>query len=56
VSKQFKQASAAGVNRVILIGEELDEGKVAVKELASGVQKLLSIESLLADPKQALGE
>ncbi|MCG3178079.1 MAG: Histidine--tRNA ligase [Phycisphaerae bacterium] len=52
VSKQFKQAAAANARRVIVLGDELAQGRVAVKDLAAGVQATIPLSSLLDNPSQ----
>ncbi|MDD4888969.1 MAG: histidine--tRNA ligase, partial [Phycisphaerae bacterium] len=49
VSKQFKQASQANARFAIILGAELASGQVAVKDLASGQQKLVPLDQLIRD-------
>jgi histidyl-tRNA synthetase len=49
LGKQLKAASEAGAAKVIIIGKEyIEERKLAVKDMATGVQQLIGVEELLA--------
>jgi histidyl-tRNA synthetase len=49
LGKQLKAASDAGASKCLIIGREyIEERKLAVKDLATGVQQLMSVEELLA--------
>jgi len=49
VARQFKDAHAHGAGRAIVIGPtEVEEGVVVVKEMASGVERRVSLDALLA--------
>lgn len=55
LGKQFKQASSKGAARAVIIDQRTaDESVVGLKDLRSGVQKSLALESVLADPHQQL--
>ncbi len=54
--KQLKQASGRGATRVIIVDQDTAANEmVAVKDLASGVQKSLPVAAVLDDPFQDLG-
>ncbi len=54
VGKQLKQASAKHARRVVIVDEKMrTERVVSLKDMASGVQTEVSIDSLLADPFQS---
>jgi len=56
VSKQFKQAAGASAQRVAIVDAETrSDNTVQVKDLASGAQRRVTIQSLLDDPRQPLG-
>jgi histidyl-tRNA synthetase len=56
LGKQMKQADKRRAMAVVILGDESrDRGACQVKMLASGESKEFSIESLLADPKSAIG-
>jgi len=48
LSKQLKEASSQGAKRCIIVGEEMNQNKVVVKDLGSGSQELVDLEQLLA--------
>jgi len=48
LSKQLKQASAQNVKKCIIIGEELKENKLAVKDMTTGKQELVDYDKFLA--------
>ena len=49
LSKQLKEASAQNAKKCIIIGEEeLKEGKITVKDMATGEQKLMSRDEFFA--------
>jgi histidyl-tRNA synthetase len=51
IGKQFKQASSRAARCAVIVGQELsDRGVVALKDLASGVQRETPLELLLSDP------
>lgn len=51
VSKQFKNASALGARRVVTLGpDEVAEGVAAVKDFATGEERRVSIDELIAEP------
>ncbi len=55
MGKQFKQASAKSVRRVIVVDERTEsERVVGLKDMNSGAQIDLPLESVLADPFQSL--
>lgn len=55
--KQIKQAVGRRAARVIIVEEpDATAERVAVKDLDTGVQRSILVESLLADPFQALGD
>ena len=54
VSKQFKQAAQRGARRAVVVGQELARGRVTVKDLSTGRQVEISLESLLNDPHQPI--
>jgi len=48
LSKQLKEASAQNANKCIIIGEEeLKEGKIGIKDMATGEQKLVNCDEFL---------
>ncbi|HSU17549.1 ATP phosphoribosyltransferase regulatory subunit, partial [Longimicrobium sp.] len=50
VNKQFKNASAVGARRVVTLGpDEVAQGVAAVKDFASGEERRVRIEELLAE-------
>ena len=51
LSKQLKEASSANAKKCIIIGDELKEGKLIVKDMATGQQELVSIDQFLSQPK-----
>ncbi len=51
LSKQLKEASLAKAKKCIIIGAELKEGKLIVKDMATGQQKLVSVDQFLSQPK-----
>ena len=54
--KQLKQASGRGATRVIIVDQATAaRNLVAVKDMRSGVQRELPVESVLEDPYQDLG-
>jgi len=51
LGKQLKAASDIGASTCIIMGKEyIEERKIAVKDMATGVQKLMGTEELLAMP------
>ena len=53
--KQIKQAVGRGAARVIIVAEpDATAERVAVKDLDTGMQRSIAVESLLADPFQSL--
>ena len=54
--KQLKQAAGRGATRVIIVDQAAAaSGLVALKDMGSGVQKTLPIDSVLDAPHQDLG-
>jgi histidyl-tRNA synthetase len=47
LSKQLKQASAQGAKECIIIGSEIESGRLVVKNMATGEQKLTELDNLL---------
>lgn len=41
LGKQLKQAASAGADKTIIIGEEFEEGKLVIKDMKTGEQKLV---------------
>jgi histidyl-tRNA synthetase len=54
LSKQLKQASAQNVKKCIIIGEELKENKLAVKDMTTGKQELVDYDKFLSQLKSKL--
>ncbi len=53
VAKQFKQAAARNARRVVIVDTKtVDPPTVGLKDMATGQQKDVTIESLIADPFQ----
>jgi histidyl-tRNA synthetase len=49
LSKQLKEASAQNAKKCIIIGEEeLEEGKITIKDMATGEQKHVSREEFFS--------
>jgi histidyl-tRNA synthetase len=48
LGKQFKQASAENAKKVVIIGEELKNNQLAVKDMATGDQQLVDIDKFLS--------
>ncbi|UCF43943.1 MAG: histidine--tRNA ligase [Planctomycetota bacterium] len=47
LSKQLKQASAQGAKECIIIGSEIESGRLVVKDMATGEQKTTELDNLL---------
>ncbi|UCC22960.1 MAG: histidine--tRNA ligase [Planctomycetota bacterium] len=47
LSKQLKQASVQGAKKCIIIGSEIESGKLVVKDMATGEQKTTELDNLL---------
>lgn len=55
VGKQFKQASDRGATVAVVLGaESVERDELAVKTLATGVQVVLRVAALIADPRGAI--
>lgn len=55
VGKQLKQAAAQGARRVVIVDAAFDQGRrVQLKDMESGTQRPVAIESLMEDPFQTL--
>ncbi len=50
VSRQFKQAAQCSARRVVVLGAELADGQVTVKDMASGRQQVIGYQSLVDSP------
>jgi len=48
LSKQLKQASAGGAKNCVIVGSEIDDGQIAVKDMATGEQEVLGLEGFLS--------
>jgi len=48
LSKQLKQASAQNAKQCIIVGDELKDGKLAVKDMATGQQELVDYDKFFA--------
>jgi histidyl-tRNA synthetase len=48
LSRQLKQASAAGAKKCIIVGSEVDSGQIAVKDMETGKQELVGLEEFLS--------
>ena len=51
LSKQLKQASDQNAGKCVIIGDEFRENKLAVKDMASGEQKLVDYDNFFAELK-----
>jgi len=57
VGRQFSQAAARGARYAIVVGQEyLDRQELAVKNLATGVQRAVAADALRHDPAGVLGQ
>ncbi len=57
IGKQFKQASARGVRRVVIVDDKTTQARtVSVKDMASGKQIDLPIDAFLDDPLRPIEE
>ena len=48
VGKLMSEASRAGAGHAVIVGRELDEGRVVVKDLLGGEQETVPVESIVA--------
>lgn len=48
LAKQLKQASAQKAGECVIVGSELEEGKLAVKDMATGEQRLVNADEFLS--------
>jgi histidyl-tRNA synthetase len=48
LSKQFKEASAQNAGKCVIIGDELKDNKLAVKDMATGEQELVDYDRFLS--------
>ena len=46
VKAQFKAADRAGAARALVVGEEWDNGRVTVRDLATGEQQVIGVEEI----------
>jgi len=51
LAKQLKQASAQKAGECVIVGSELEEGRLAVKNMATGEQRLVDADELLSQPR-----
>ncbi|HUT30403.1 MAG TPA: histidine--tRNA ligase [Sedimentisphaerales bacterium] len=51
LAKQLKQASAQKARECVIVGAEIEEGKLAVKNMATGEQKLVEVGKFLSSLK-----
>jgi histidyl-tRNA synthetase len=51
LSKQLKEASSANAKKCIIIGDEYRDGKLIVKDMATGRQELVMVDRFLSQPK-----
>ncbi len=49
LSKQLKEASARNAGKCIIIGDELKEGKLVVKDMATGQQQEIGVDKFFAE-------
>jgi histidyl-tRNA synthetase len=48
LSKQLKQASAGRAKKCVIVGSEIENGKIAVKNMATGEQEVVGLEGFLS--------
>jgi len=49
LGKQLKAASEQRARRCIIVGDEIHQGHLAVKDLSTGTQELVAVDRLLSD-------
>jgi len=51
LGKQLREASIRNATKCIIIGDELKDGKLVVKDMSTGRQELVSVDKFLSQPK-----